>query len=223
MFLPTEIVIDLGQMQALRSALDALQFQPVEEARFLHFAKPWGEGGRIKIDLLTGPIDDAALAALKLTRPRVRPRGQLNLHAYLTGEAIDFDTSLLPLNIEGIGSNGQQGTVTVHIPQPFTFLLMKLHAFADRTEDHDRDLGRHHALDVYRIVAMLTAEEYADVRTKVILHERSSAVHRAREIVAGLFSSPIALGGIRVREHELYTNSMDLGLFLSALDDLFHR
>jgi hypothetical protein len=224
-FLPTEIVIDLDRMRALRGALDALGFQPVEEARFLQFAKPWRDGGgRIKIDLLTGPIEDAAaLARVRVTRPRVRPRGPLELHAYLADEAVEFDKSLLPLVINAVGSDGRQGTVTIHIPQPFTFLLMKLHAFADRTEDRDRDLGRHHALDVYRIVAMLTADEYTEVRAKVELHEGSRAVARAREIVAGMFSSPTALGAIRIREHGLFANSTDLGPFIAALDDLFRR
>lgn len=155
-FLPTELVIDIEQMQALRIALDGLGFQPVAEAKYLHFSKPWTNGGRVKIDMLTGPIASAdALAKVQISRPRVRPRGELQLHAYLADEAIDFDKSLLPIPVEGFDSNGNPGSVNVYVPQPFTFLLMKLHAFADRSEDVNKDLGRHHALDVYRIVAML--------------------------------------------------------------------
>jgi hypothetical protein len=221
-FLPTEIVIDLARMQALRAALDAIGFLPVEEAKFLHFAKPWGAGGRVKIDMLTGPIlDPAALDKVKITRPRVRPRGQLELHAYLTDEAIDFDRSLLSLSIEGVGSDAQPGTVTVHVPQPFTFILMKLHAFADRAQDLNRDLGRHHALDVYRLVAMLTPTEYDEVRRNVERNGASSAVRRSREIVADAFSSPTAIGIIRLREHELFRETMSVGPLIGALADLF--
>jgi hypothetical protein len=32
--LPTEMLVDFGQMQALRAALDALGFRPLEEAKF---------------------------------------------------------------------------------------------------------------------------------------------------------------------------------------------
>jgi hypothetical protein len=223
-FLPTEIVIDLGRMRALRAALDAIGFQPLQEARFLHFAKPWGTAGRMKIDMLTGPIlDPAALEKVKIIRPRVRPRGELELHAYLTDEAIDFEKSLLSLSIEGVSSEGTRGGATVHIPQPFTFLLMKLHAFADRAQDADRDLGRHHALDLYRLVAMLTPIEYDDVRANVERHGASAAVQRAKAIVADAFSSPTAIGIIRLREHDLFTASMNVDPLIGALLDLFPR
>jgi hypothetical protein len=197
-FLPTEVVVSLADMQALRAALDQLGFKPVEEAKFLHFVKPWGTGGRVKIDMLTGPIDTASATKVQILPPRVRPRGKVELHAYLTEEALDFELSLLPLTVEGIGSDGKAGQAIVFIPQPFTFLLMKLHAFADRAENADSDLGRHHALDVYRIVAMLTEEEYALVRLGVENHTTSDPVHRAREIIAKYFSSPTAMGMIRM-------------------------
>jgi hypothetical protein len=139
LFLPTEFLVSLAEMQGLRSALNRLGFMPVEEAKFLHFVKPWGTAGRLKIDMLTGPLDGSSIAKLKVNRPRVRPRGAVELHAYLTDEAIDFEKSLLALELDGIGSDNQAGTVTVHIPQPFTFLLMKLHAcergsYCDRIE-----------------------------------------------------------------------------------------
>lgn len=221
-FLPTEIVASLEDMRLIRTALDTLGFRPVEGAEFLHFAKPWQRGGRVKIDLLTGPItDEATRRKLKITPPRVRPRGELQLHAYLTSEAIDFDRSLLPLPVEGTRSDGTLATATVFVPQPFTFLLMKLHAFADRLADADRDLGRHHALDVFRIIAMLTPEEYEVVRENVQRYSRSAAVQRGREIIAEQFSSPSALGSLRLREHALSTSRMDVGPLLSTLADLF--
>jgi hypothetical protein len=151
-FLPTEIVASLEDMRAIRAALDSLGFRPVAGAEFLHFEKPWHGGGRVKIDMLTGPITErASRRNLKITPPRVRPRGDLQLHAYLTNEAIDFDQALLPLPVSGTRSDGTQATATIFIPQPFSFLLMKLHAFADRVADANRDLGRHHALDIYQL------------------------------------------------------------------------
>lgn len=221
-FLPTELVVDLGQMQALRAALDTLGFQPVLEAKYLHFAKSWGDGGRVKIDMLTGPIVGAeALAKVQISRPRVRPKGQLQLHAYLADEAIDFDKSLLPIPVDGIGSEGHRRSTTVYVPQPFTFLLMKLHAFADRAEDANKDLGRHHALDVYRIVAMLTAEEFDDVRVNAQRHASSPAVARARRIISDDFSSATARGVLRLREHPLFIARMDTESMIRALADLF--
>jgi hypothetical protein len=220
-FLPTEIVVSLADMQALRAALDRLGFTPVEEAKFLHFIKAWGVGGRVKIDMLTGPLDAISMAKVKITPPRVRPRGELQLHAYLTDEALDFEKSLLPLTVEGVGSDGKAGNAIVYIPQPFTFLLMKLHAFADRVDDADADLGRHHALDVYRIVAMLTQAEFDQIQAAVKRHTASRPVLRAREIIATYFSSPTAMGMLRMREHSLFTTRMDVTMLIGALIDLF--
>ncbi len=209
-------------MRSIRTALDSLGFLPVAGAEFLHFAKPWHGGGRVKIDMLTGPISNTALRQnLKITPPRVRPRGDLQLHAYLTNEAIDIEQSLLPLHMEGARSDGTPAAATIFVPQPFTFLLMKLHAFADRLADANRDLGRHHVLDVYRLVAMLTPEEYDAVRENVRRHSASPAVERARQIIAEHFASATSLGALRLREHALFTAAMDVGAMLAALADLF--
>jgi hypothetical protein len=221
-FLPTEVVVSLADMQALRGALDRLDFKPVEEAKFLHFVKPWGGRGRVKIDMLTGPISGLAIKAkLHITRPRVRPRGKLELHAYLTEEALDIESSLLSLQISGVDSNDRADQVIVFIPQPFTFLLMKLHAFSDRMEDADADLGRHHALDIYRIAAMLTEADYALVRENVRKHAPANPILRAREIISTHFSSSAAMGVIRMKEHQLFTPLMDVGRLIEALTDLF--
>lgn len=218
--LPTEVVVSLSDMQALRAVLDRLGFKPVQTAKFFHFTKPWAESGRVKVDMLTGPIDSAQEAQLSINPPRVRPQGNVELHAYLTGEALDFDLSLFQLTIKGVNSKGTGGQAIVHIPQSFTFLLMKLHAFADRVQDSDADLGRHHAMDVYRIVAMLTEDEYAHVRKNVERHAGAEPLARAREIVASHFSSPSATGIIRIREHPLFNPRMDIDKLISALRDL---
>ena len=129
--------------------------------------------------------------------------------------------SLLPLHIEGVGSDGTATSIVVHVPQPFTFLLMKLHAFADRVDDADADLGRHHALDVYRVIAMLTEQEFETVRQAVQKHGGSRPVGRVREIISTYFSTPTTLGTLRLREHSLFEEKMDVAKFISALADLF--
>jgi hypothetical protein len=221
-FIPTEFLVNLDSMRILRAALDHLGFVPVEKAKFLHFVKRWPNGGQVKIDMLTGPLTDKATRAkLRLSPPRVRPRGNLALHTYLTKEALDIESSLLPLEVEGVGSDGIAGRVRVYVPQSFTFLLMKLHAFADRVEDDQADLGRHHALDVYRVIAMLTEEDHTVVRQSIEKHTASRPIHRAREIVAMYFSSSSAMGIIRMKEHPLFTARMDAGIVISELADLF--
>jgi hypothetical protein len=203
LMLPMEFLVSLNQMQALRTALDRLGFMPVQEAKFLHFLKQVGRSGRVKVDLLTGPVRAADCHDLKISPPRVRPKGLLELHAYITPEAIDFEQMLMPIEIEGSGQ--VPGALTVHVPHPFTYLLMKLHALADRLGDANRDLGRHHALDIYRIVAMLTRAEYDEVRGAVERRNTDPVVSRARKIILEYFSSATAVGVLRVREHELFS------------------
>jgi hypothetical protein len=225
-FLPTEFLMSLTEMQGLRDALNRIGFGPVEEAKFLHFVKPWGIRGQVKIDMLTGPLDTASMAKLQVKPPRVRPRGNLELHAYLTEEALDFEESLFVLSLDGVGSDKRVGAVTVYIPQPFTFLLMKLHAFADRLKNEPLDAknidrSRHHSLDVYRIVAMLTQAEFDQVRQLAKKHSASPPLARAREIIREHFSSPTAMGLIRLREHALFTQRMDAAGLVKNLADLF--
>lgn len=98
---------------------------------------------------------------------------------------------------------------------------MKLHAFADRIEDANADLGRRHALDVYRVIAMLTEKEYDLVRRGVEKHDASKPVTRAREIVATQFSSSVQMGILRLKEHPLFTPQMDVNRLVTALADLF--
>ncbi|MGA2230383.1 MAG: hypothetical protein ABSH22_05745 [Tepidisphaeraceae bacterium] len=221
-FIPTEFLVNLDSMRILRAALDRLGFVPVERAKFLHLVKQWPNGWRVKIDMLTGPLpDEAGRTKLKLSAPRVRPRGSLELHAYLTKEALDIESSLLPLPIDGAGSDGIAGQLTVFVPQAFTFLRMKLHAFADRVNDDQADLGRHHALDVYRLIAMLTEEEQIAVRRGIAKHAASKPIQRAREIAALYFSSSSAMGIIRLKEHPLFNARMQAEAVINELAYLF--
>src|SRR5690606_16842985 len=135
--LSTEVVADLAQMQALRSALDELGYAPSVE--FMQFQKQTPRGP-VKVDLLTGPITPAErIDDLRVKLPRVRPLGSVELHAYLTPEAIAADEGALMLPVEGSGPSGE--SVEVRLPGPLTVILMKLHAFRDRLDDPRKDLA----------------------------------------------------------------------------------
>ena len=84
------------------------------------------------------------------------------------------------------------------MPNSFTYLLMKLHAFRDRMNDEEKRLATHHALDIYRIVAMLTRDEYDLVQELSRRHARTPPVETARDVVSGLFSGERSTGMIRL-------------------------
>jgi hypothetical protein len=107
------------------------------------------------------------------------------------------------------------------VPDAFPYLMMKLHALADRKDDENKDLGRDHALDVYTIVGMMTEPEYD--RARRIGGERADDpnVRRAREIVQQDFATPASVGMLRIREHRLFQPGFEVDQFLEVLREIF--
>ena len=141
--LKIEIIINHAAMKRIRNAIDRLGYLP-GEARYMQFVKRDAGGREAKIDLLTGPIPREYRSQVKVSKPRVRPKppshereAPVELHAYVTEEAIDIEENLLPLMVSGVLTSGQAYEGTVYIPQPFTYLMMKLFAFRDWKDDPD--------------------------------------------------------------------------------------
>jgi len=78
LLLSTEVVVGVYEMRSMRQALDDLGFAPSVE--FMQFEKQTPQG-RVKVDLLTGPITPAErMAEARIKPPRVRPRQEVELH-----------------------------------------------------------------------------------------------------------------------------------------------
>jgi len=80
---------------------------------------------------------------------------------------------------------------------------MKLGALRDRINDANKDEGRHHALDLYRIIAMLTEAEDGVAQILAMRHSKDPVIAAAMRTVDELFAAPPGLGRIRLREHPL--------------------
>lgn len=220
--LTTEVVVDATRMRPIRQALDRLGYAPIPGAEYMQFARPISRGQAVKIDLLTGPLGEMADdPRIRIDERRVRPRQSVQLHAHRTDEALGFQDDLLELTLDGVLPDGQLCRATVYVPQPFTLLLMKLCALRDRCTDPTKDLARHHALDLYRIIAMLTEVEFETTRRKVVESSDHPVVNEARRIVAQYFSTSESLGSLRLREHSLWRADMAIDRFLLALRDIF--
>lgn len=223
-FLKAEVVVDAAQMLAVRESLDRLGYLPVEEAKYLQFEKALARGRAVKIDLHVGPAVLAAdLGRLHIKKPRVRPKGDIKIHAHLAEDAVAIEEAPLQIPVDGVLSDGRPGKTTILVPQGFTYLLMKLSAFRDRKADPGSDMARHHALDLFRIVAMLTEAEYRRIGEMAERYSSHAIVGQARQIVAEDFSSDAAVGVVRLREHPLFTDAASAGLedFMSVLRELF--
>jgi len=220
--LRTEIVIDAARMGPIRTALDRLNYLAVSGAEYMQFAKHFDGGRFVKIDLLTGPLGDFADdPRVKVDDRRVRPRQRVKLHAHRMDEALGFEDNTMAIPVEGALSSGDIYQASICIPSAFTFLLMKLHAFRDRCDNEEKDLARHHALDIYRVVAMMTEREFEQTRQKNREYLRHSVLVEAARIVAKNFGSPESLGSLRLRSHLLWNEGMALTKFLAGLRDLF--
>jgi hypothetical protein len=77
MFLRAELLSDLSRTREVRDAILRLGYAPVEEAKFLQWKRGVivaGVAQEVKIDVLVGPLGKFR-AKLKVSMPRVRPRG----------------------------------------------------------------------------------------------------------------------------------------------------
>src|SRR5262249_18965516 len=150
-----------------------------------------------------------------------RPKGDIKFHARRTEEAVHVEADRIALALTGARSGGEPYRETVYVPQAFPYLMMKLHAFDDRKDEEAKDAGRHHALDLYTIVGMMTEPEYERAKELGSMHADNLHVRRARQIVQNHFSGADDLGMLRVREHKLFRPDFRLGEFGAVLREIF--
>lgn len=220
LFLRVEVVTDPVRMNVLRETLKRLGYQAHVE--YMQFVRTLGPGKQVKVDLLVGPnVLQADPARVRIKKPRVGPKPKADLHAYLTEEALAIEENPARVLVEGRLSTGDTFAAEILVPQAFTYMLMKLHAFRDRQDDPRKNMARHHALDLYRIVGTLTEEEYESARRLGTKYQNEGAVRVARQIVASDFSSPEGMGAIRLREHPLFRGVGGFQEFLGVLREVF--
>jgi len=224
LFVRADVLCDLQSMKAVAAALDRLGYEVVPEAKYMQWKKHFdlhGQDREIKVDLLVGPLGQFR-ERLHVKGVRARPIGPIKLHAHTLEEAVHIDESPVTLTISGNRSNGEPTEAQIHVPQPFTYLMMKLFAFRDRKVDEDKNLGRHHALDLYTIVAMQVESEYQESLRLGNLYVGDGHVETAREIIRSDFAEPTSIGVIRLREHPLFRPEFPVPDFLAVLSEIFH-
>jgi hypothetical protein len=224
LLLAAEVVGDAASMQTVRYALDALGFAVVPEREYLQFERKVGPAQVVKVDLLTAQLGELkAKPGIRADSRRARPKAVKGgkLHAHPTDGALGLSTASQPIQIVGNRSDGAQAQITVRLPHPFSYLLMKLTAYRDRKDDPEKDLGRHHALDIYRIVAMLVEPELAEVVTLLEANRGDKQVQSCREVVLRDFLGEDPDGVKAMRQHPLWCEPEQLAPFFDVLRDLF--
>jgi hypothetical protein len=226
LFLRPELLISPTQLKPLAEALPRLGYQVIKGAEKYQFARPGPTGdeqGSLKIDFLTGPRSHFAGTSVKVDDRRARPRPSIDLHAHTTDEAITLDDGLIAITVKGRTSKGTDHHGEIYLPHPFTFAMMKLFAYRDRSSDAAKEFGQYHALDLYAIVAMMSETEWADA---LRLHSENAGeqkVIEAGEIVGQDFSTQTSKGILRMRESPYFRTTLQIDRFLDAINNLFPR
>jgi hypothetical protein len=225
LFLRVEVLADLNRTRLLAESIRRLGYTAVAEAKFLQWKREIRIGNspqpqEVKIDVLVGPLGEYR-QQFHIKMPRVRPKGNIEFHAHAVEEAIHIEDEPLVVTLSGKRSTGEPQVGTVYIPQAFPYLMMKLHAFEDRKDDADKQLGQHHALDLYTIVGMMTEREYERAKELGTENADNGCVQRASAIVRNSFGGRTALGILRLQEHELFREEFLLDEFRSVLGEIF--
>ncbi|MBU2622978.1 MAG: hypothetical protein KKD92_11740, partial [Proteobacteria bacterium] len=174
-----------------------------------------------KIDILTGPQNRFEGTSVKTDSRRVRPNPSVGIHAHPVDEALTLEEDLLRVFLDEKPGTGEQMHAEVFLPQPYTFLMMKLFAFRDRFNDADKEFGRYHALDLYTILATTMESEWKQALRFHNRYRDDSHVIEAGRLVAKFFSAFDSMGIIRLRESSYYRPELQLDEFMSAMQDLF--
>ncbi len=221
LFLEAEVVIDDARMKAMREALTALGMIPIESAKYYQFEKNVGLAGKVRIDLLVGPMGHLSDSKnLKMDSRRARAKGFADLHAHPVPEAIAVEDKLFPIRVSGELSDTTHTDAEIFIPQAFSYLMMKLFAYRDRKNDDTKDYARHHALDIYRIVGLMTEKEYQDVLDLSKVHRENEKVREARMIVGSSFATQTGEGVLSMKAHRLYSPKLDIGEFVEVMAEI---
>lgn len=218
-FLSTEIITNADKIERLRDVLGELGYEPV--APYFQFKIPLGQF-EVKIDLLAGPVPEAQKKLVQIKKPRIRPKDATHIHGFLTEEAITLEEGLVSWNL-----SDEANPIQIFLPHPFTYLMLKLFALRDRLEDEAKDYGAYHAFDIYRVIAMLTEEEWEQA---IELRDQFAAAYvmqDARKIVGELFSSAEATGILRIRQHVRKTDTAigadHIESLIADLNELFPK
>ena len=227
LFLRTELLADSEQARFLAEALLRLEFVVVETAKFYQFRRSFTEADQnfvVKIDLLTGPPSSTVdLNHLRIEDDRrVKPRDKtISLHARRTQEAVAINEALIPVEIHGKRFNGKESQGRVFLPNTFTYLMMKLHAFSDKERRGEGESASKHAADVYQILAVTNEQDWETAKELRRRYLEIPAVKNACRIVQDRFAFPDQMGLIRLREYSPAFRQVDTTEISSILTELF--
>ncbi|MEM1349460.1 MAG: hypothetical protein AAGI01_12935 [Myxococcota bacterium] len=205
-------------MEKLKAILGSgeMGYRVIESAKCFQFERELRPGMTVRIDLLAAPPPDEDLSKVTIKAPRIRPRSVSKIHGRLTQEAASVHMGKVPIELGAyLGRSDESTSGVVYIPSSLNYLILKLHALRDRKERLDSDKGRHHAFDIFRIVADMRRSDWASAEELVRLKRREPHVRCAAALQREYFGDIESVGVVRLRENVGF-----LGEFESCLENL---
>jgi hypothetical protein len=203
LFLRAEVIASKDEVSRYRAALDRLGFVVVPGSEWLKFKRSV-DGTEVLLDVMVGPLGEHA-NDVRIKDSRVRPKGlggKSGLHAFATEEALGIESGPLRIPLAGVGSDGTNASCEVLVPRAFPYALMKLGALRDRINDENKDEGRHHAMDLYRIVGLLTEEEAEASAILARAYAGDPEIAEASRTIDTLLTPANGLGRLRLLEYQ---------------------
>lgn len=220
-FLTAEVIADSSKTASIRAALDQLGYLPsTPNLQFTRSIEYAGSLRQVKIDFLAAPVLGEPESKVQTKNFRMRPLGYSGLHAYVTPEALTVEENLLLVDI---GAGGD--TLLVHLPHPFSYLVLKLFALRDQVEDGGKEYGRYNAFDIFTTIATMTRREWDQAISMRARYAENEQVVEAVRIADAFFSDPESIGALRLREHASATGQElpdeQIAYFLESLRAVF--
>lgn len=192
---------------ALKTVLDRLGYEVMEDAKHFHFRKQVERPGlfplEIRVDLLARSprIEED----IRSDARRVRAPGGIHLHGRNTPEAFSVEARTLEIPLVGNKSNGQQVMTRVLVPHSYSWLFMKVRAAHDwlvRKErgDEDKAGSEKHLQDIYTLVALLTEAELTEADEMNQQFKELDLVDEIRAGCRALFAQDNSLGWLQLLE-----------------------
>lgn len=216
-FLTGDLIVDIEKIEALRDTLSSLGYFP--KTPYFQFEKEVRQKQTIYVDILSSPpaSDD------NKNDIRIKPGNVRKFHARRNNEAKGIAIGLIPVS----NLTERQEYSNLYIVSSFNYIILKLHAFRDRTADPSVDFGRYHAYDIFATVIDMDESDWENAKSHFDAEKAQNYIRSAIEIVEMYFSSPNDLGVIRLKENEAYRRAKDefdtyVADFIGDLKEMFN-
>lgn len=156
----------------------------------------------VLIDILSAPPDENKTENISIKKPRIKHIDVKNFHAYLVNEALGINYN--PIKVDELSKTSNESVNNLYIISSFNYIILKLHAFADRKEDATVDFGRHHAYDIFATICDMDEADWENAKNHFNDERNKNYIQESILIIRTYFSSTTGLGIIRLKENELY-------------------